>query len=407
MSPRPPFQGPALFSYGFRPFFAGASVFALLVVPLWLLIWRGELDYAGHFSSVDWHIHEMIFGYGSAVLAGFLFTAVPNWTGRLPIKGWPLALLCLVWVLGRIVLWGFDGISPVLVLALDGSFLFLVAAMIAREVIAGKNWRNLKVLVPVLLLAVANVLFHIEVMVSGASDYGRRLGIALLVFLIMLIGGRIIPSFTRNWLVKERGKDAALPIAFSRFDALSLIVGVLALISWVLAPEAGVSGLLLLLAAVLHVARLTRWRGLSVLASPLLVMLHVAYFFVPLGVMVSGFAAFGLVEQVASVHLLGIGAVGGMTMAVMMRASLGHTGRALVAGRVLTIGFALLLLAAMVRILGVVIVQLEDVGVDLSAGLWTLSFALLCLRLLPWLLVENTARRSPNPAPGVVAKAQK
>ena len=398
MTSRPPFTGPALFSYGFRPFFAGASVFALIVVPIWLLIWEGSMEFRGQFPTIDWHIHEMIFGYGSAVLAGFLFTAVPNWTGRMPIKGWPLALLFLVWILGRLALWGALPASPLVVLAVDGIFLILVAAMIAREVIAGKNWRNLKVLVPVVLLAAGNILFHLEVMLSGSSDYGRRLGIALLVFLIMLIGGRIIPSFTRNWLAKERGKEGPMPVAFSRFDGLCLATGALALIGWVMAPEALLSGLFLVLAGVLHVARLTRWRGMAVLASPLLVMLHVAYFFVPIGLMVSGFAAFGVMEQVAAVHLLGIGAVAGMTMAVMIRASLGHTARALVAGPVLSFGFVLLLLAALARLAGNTLPLVEFDGVHLSGALWTLSFALLSLRLLPWLLRKNAARRKPNSA---------
>lgn len=403
MTACPPFQGPALFSYGFRPFFAAASVFGLVVVPLWLLIWRGTLDYQGQFPAVDWHIHEMIFGYGSAVLAGFLFTAVPNWTGRMPVRGWPLAVLFAVWVLGRLVLWtGY--LSAVQVLLADSSFLLLVAAMIAREVIAGQNWRNLKVLVPVLLLAGANILFHLEVMQGGSSDYGRRLGIALLVFLIMLIGGRIIPSFTRNWLAKERGRDVAMPTPFARFDALSLALGAAALLGWTFTPEALMSGLLLLLAGVLHVARLTRWQGNAVLGSPLLIMLHVAYAFIPLGLMVSGFAALGLMDQIAAVHLLGIGAIGGMTTAVMMRASLGHTGRALVAGPGLTLGFGLLLLASIARVAGHLAPGLELDGVHLSAGLWTLSFALLCLRMLPWLLVSNSARRKPNLAPGAAAK---
>ena len=404
MPSRPPYQGLALFSYGFRPFFAVASLFALIAVPLWLLIWEGALDYRGHFAALDWHIHEMIFGYGSAVLAGFLFTAVPNWTGRMPVRGWPLAVLFTVWVLGRLALWG-DVLPPLWVMAVDCSFLLFVAAVIAREIVAGQNWRNLKVLVPVLLFGFANVLFHLEVMLGGTSDFSRRLGIALLVFLIMLIGGRIIPSFTRNWLAKTYGPEAAMPVPFSRFDGLSLAVGAASLLGWTVAPEATVVGILLLGAGVLHVARLTRWRGASVLASPLLVMLHVAYVFIPLGLMVSGFAAFGFMDPIAALHLLGIGAIGGMTVAVMMRASLGHTGRPLFAGPLLTLGFVLLMLAALARVAGPLAEALGLEAVHLSAGLWTLSFAILCLRLLPWLLVPNPARRQANPSPVVSTKA--
>ena len=398
MKPRQAFTGPALFSYGFRPFFAATILTGLIAVPLWVLIWQGALDYNGPFAAVDWHIHEMVFGYGSAVLAGFLFTAVPNWTGRLPVRGWPLAALFALWILGRLVLWtGFVG--PIAALLIDCAFLVLVAAMIAREIVAGKNWRNLKVLLPVSLFTLANLCFHLEVMSAGISDYSRRLGIALLIFLIMLIGGRIIPSFTRNWLVKTRGQEAPLPVPFSRFDGVSLAFGAVALLAWVLLPGSLFAAVFLMIAGVLHMARLTRWRGSSVLSSAILLMLHLAYGFIPLGLFVAGFAALGLMDQAAAVNILGIGGIGGMTVAVMMRASMGHTGRDLTAGPLLTLAFALLCGAAALRSADSVFEGFEIGAIHGAAALWTLAFALVSLRLLPWLVQGNAAKRKASAPP--------
>jgi uncharacterized protein involved in response to NO len=221
------FSGPALFSYGFRPFFLAAGVLAALVVPLWMLIWTGHARLGGPFSPVDWHVHEMLFGYVPAALAGFLLTAIPNWTGRLPKQGWPLAALLALWIAGRLAVAGAGGLPAPAVLGIDVAFLLVLTAVIAVEIVAGRNWRNLKVLVPVLLFTGANVVFHVEAMTQGMAEVGRRLGFAVVIFLIMLIGGRIIPSFTRNWLSK-RG-EGPMPAPFGRFDAVSLGTAVLAL----------------------------------------------------------------------------------------------------------------------------------------------------------------------------------
>lgn len=159
MKSREIYEGPALFSYGFRPFFLFAGVFAVVVIPIWWLVWRGDVSISGHLASTDWHIHEMIFGYGAAVVAGFLFTAVPNWTGRMPTRGWPLVVLLALWLAGRASVAGLLPIGPVGAAITDQMFLLAVAGMIAREIVAGRNWKNLKVLVPVSLLWGANILF--------------------------------------------------------------------------------------------------------------------------------------------------------------------------------------------------------------------------------------------------------
>ncbi|WP_422027043.1 NnrS family protein [Roseovarius sp.] len=396
MTTRNTYRGPALFSYGFRPFFFCAGIFAFAAIPAWWLVWRGEVGIGGHFAPTDWHVHEMIFGYGSAVVAGFLFTAVPNWTGRMPTRGWPLAALLALWLAGRAAVAGLVPAGPVGVVLTDQAFLLAVAAMVAREIVAGRNWKNLKVLVPVSLLWGANILFHVEALTQGVSETGRRLGIALLIFLIILIGGRIVPSFTRNWLA-QRGA-ARLPVAFNRFDGICILAGVGALACWVIAPFHVATVPLGGLAAVLHVIRLGRWRGQDSWRSPLLLMLHVAYLMVPLGFAAIGVGAAGLVGPAVGAHVLGIGAIGGMTLAVMMRATMGHTGRALVAGAGLSWAFALICGAAVVRaVAGHVAVGGVD-GIDLSAALWTLAFGIYLWRVAPWLVGPKVARKAASRA---------
>ncbi|WP_375175571.1 NnrS family protein [Pseudooceanicola sp.] len=394
MTPKLTYHGPALFSFGFRPFFLSAVLFALVAIPLWWAVWRGDVGLASAFAPSDWHSHEMVFGYGAAVVAGFLFTAVPNWTGRMPTRGWPLMVLLAIWVAGRVAMAGLTGLSALWVLAVDQLFLLAVAAMIAREIVAGRNWRNLKVLVPVTLLWLSNVLFHVEAMTHGVADYGRRGGIALLVFLIMLIGGRIVPSFTRNWLAARR--SSWLPVPFNRLDMVAIAVGAVTLVLWVVVPESLACGMLGAVAAVLHLVRLLRWKGIATFGMSLLLMLHIAYFFVPLGFAGVALVAFGLAGPAFGVHLFGIGAVGGMTVAVMMRATMGHTGRELEAGPLLTLAFNLVLGAALLRLGGGRMVLPGMDGVTLSALAWTFAFALLAIRLGPWLARPKVAARRPS-----------
>ena len=397
MAARTEYTGPVLFSFGFRPFFLGACLFALLAIPAWLLIWRGDLEYSGPFLPTDWHIHEMIFGYGAAVVAGFLFTAVPNWTGRMPARGWPLALLSGLWLSGRLAAAGWLGLPALGVMAVDCAFLAAVIAMIAREIIAGENWRNLKVLVPVTLLGIANACYHIEAMTEGTADVSRRLGIAVLIFLIMLIGGRIIPSFTRNWLAKQGAEK--MPVPFGKFDAVALVFGAAALLAWTAAPWTPASGALLLAAGLLHAVRLARWRGLATLPEPLLLMLHLAYALVPAGLIAAGGVPFGLLDPAAAAHILGIGAIGGMTLAVMMRATMGHSGRPLVAGPVLTAAFMLLLGAAALRLAGVAELAAGWDGIAASAVLWTAGFALMLLKAGPWLVTRRIGPKKVSGRP--------
>jgi uncharacterized protein involved in response to NO len=390
---RKPYTGIVFFSAGFRPFFLGAGLFALIAIPLWMLIYSGNISLPSPFPATDWHIHEMLFGYTAAVITGFLFTAIPNWTGRMPIRGWPLAGLALLWLAGRLAMSGVLGLGPIAVMLIDVGFMVAIAVAIAVEIIAGRNWRNLIVLAPVTLFSIANIVFHLEVMTTGSSDYGRRLAFAVVIFLIMLIGGRIIPSFTRNWLAK-RG-EGAMPTPFNTYDKFCLLAAVIGMGLWVALPEAGVSRAALGLAAALHLARVPRWQGIRAAHSFLLVMLHLAYLFIP-----AGLAALAFGAQSIGFHLLGAGAIGGMTLAVMMRATLGHSGRALEAGLAISAIFIALVLAALSRAFLPAIELSGLSGLWLAAGFWMLAYGGFVLVIGPMLLRPKAAPKRANKVRG-------
>lgn len=344
------YAGPALLSYGFRPFFLLGGLYAGVSIALWLTQFYGGLTLPTAFAPVDWHIHEMLFGYLGAVVTGFLLTSIPNWTGRLPVQGRPLLWLALLWFAGRLaVTWsGLIGWLPAMLV--DCAFLAAVFAAAAIEIASGRNWRNLKVLGGLGMLLAANVLFHVEAHFSGITDYGRRLGIAGAVVLIMLIGGRIIPSFTRNWLA--RANPGRLPTPFGRSDMILVVGSVAALLLWVVFPFQILTGIALLCAGAGQLWRLGRWAGDRTLRNPLVAVLHLGYLFVPAGFVLSGLTAIlpDAVPPAAGLHAFGVGAVGVMTVAVMVRATLGHTGHALRAGRAGSFVFVAIAAAALARI---------------------------------------------------------
>lgn len=366
------YAGPAIFSYGFRPFFMGGAVWAALAILLWIPLYTGDLVLPSAISPLHWHVHEMLYGYVAAIIAGFLLTAIPNWTGRLPVCGLPLVGLAALWLAGRLAMMSTASIGLVAAAAIDVSFLAILAAVALREIIAGKNWRNLRVLVVVMVLIAGNVVFHLETNRSGAADYGIRLGLAAILLLISLVGGRIIPSFTHNWLVREN--PGRLPRSFGRFDMIVIVFSAIAFAAWVAAPHWAGSGVLLLAAGGLHVARLLRWAGDRTLADRLVLVLHVAYLFVPAGFVLVGAAILWpvLVPATAGIHAWTAGAIGMMTLAVMTRASLGHTGQPLVASALTQAIYAFAFLAALARI----IAAFTDgmVFMHISATAWVLAF---------------------------------
>lgn len=366
------YKGPALLSYGFRPFFLFGSIYAGLTILAWLPMFYGELELSTAFTPRDWHIHEMLYGYLPAVITGFLLTAVPNWTGRMPLQGRPLLILVLVWALGRVASTASARIGWEAAAILDNAFLLLVGAAMAREILKGKNWRNLKVLIALGVLIAGNIAFHVEAHVFGAVEYGMRLGIAATMMLIMLIGGRIIPSFTRNWLVREN--PGRLPASFGRFDMASMVVAGIALLVWIAAPDAQMTGVVLILAGALQAVRLARWAGERTWRDRLVLILHVAYAFVPIGFVLIGLSSWGLMSSAAGIHAWTAGAMGIMTLAVMSRASLGHTGRALVASAVVQVLYVLLVVSTLARICAAIHLDWSDVLLHTSGLSWAIAF---------------------------------
>ncbi len=323
------YRGPAILSYGFRPFFLGGSIWAAAAMALFIPMLQGHLALPTALNPIDWHQHELLYGFVPAIVAGFLLTAVPNWTGRLPVAGAPLAALFALWLLGRAAVATSALIGAGTAAAVDLLFLIALGLIVGREILASGNKNNMKVLVLVSLLAIGNLVFHVETATAGTADFGKRIGIAAAIMLISLIGGRIVPSFTRNWLAKQGPK--ALPAPFGRFDVLAIASSAIALAAWIFAPASLVTAAACGVAGVLHLIRLARWRGYRTAAEPLVTILHVGYLFVPLGFLLMALAiAFpAIVAPVAAVHAWTAGAIGIMTLAVMTRASLGHTGHEL------------------------------------------------------------------------------
>ena len=347
--------GPAILTFGFRPFFFGAAVWAALAMALWVPMLSGHLTLPTAFDPVSWHAHEFLFGYLGAVVAGFLLTAVPNWTGRLPIVGWRLGMLAGLWLAGRVAV-AVSGSVPALPVAMvDLVFPVVFALLIAREIVAGKNWRNLIVLAMLGAFIIGNALFHWEAAKGdyAAQGYGLRLGLGAGIMMIAVIGGRIVPSFTRNWLVKRR--SAVLPVApMQSFDKVALAALLVALLLWVALPLGTLTGLALALASVLHAPRLARWAGHRTFAEPLVTVLHAGYAFVPLGALAlaAEILAPGSFGMAGAQHFWMAGAIGLMTLAVMTRATLGHTGQALTAGAGTVAIYLALILSVFTRVAG-------------------------------------------------------
>lgn len=383
-------RGPAVFSVGLRPFFLFSALWSAIAAPLWLYAFL-----SGGPVGLSWHVHEMLFGYTGGVVVGFLLTAVPNWTGRLPVVGTPLALLFSLWLAGRAAMLAMalnaDLAAAAWPLILDGLFLFAMAFVVWREVLAGRNWRNVPVAVMVTVFALANAGFHLEAGAGGVATLSTRLGLAVVALLIAVIGGRVTPSFTRNWQARRGGP---LPAAVGRFDIVTLAVTATGLVAWSFAPAHPAVGALLLAAGGLNLVRLIRWRGDAALAEPLVWILHLGYLWLSAGLVLTGMSVVtpGLVPPSAGVHALTAGAVGVMTLAVMTRASRGHTGRPLTAGKLEVLIYVLINAAALSRVTGGLSPTLYQPLLIVSAGLWSAAFVAFAIGYGPMLLSPRPDR---------------
>jgi len=373
-------QGPVILSAGFRPFFLGASIWAAVAVPIWLYAYADGLAIPTRLPPTIWHVHEMVFGFASATVAGFLLTAVPNWTGRLPLQGGRLAALFLLWAVGRVgVLLSTSIGAPAAAIA-DLAFPIAFLAAVAREIVTGKNWRNLPMVGALVLLLVGNLLVHLEALdLVDTAELGNRLGLITLFMLISLVGGRIIPSFTRNWLAKTR-PDVPPPAPAGPFDIAVLVITGLALVAWAFAPDKAATAWALLAAGFGLALRLFRWRGDRTFREPLLLILHIGYGWLALGLLLLGInGLLPVLPATTALHGLTVGAVGTMTLAVMTRASLGHTGRPLTAGPATEVIYALITIAALLRVLSPLAGNQMEFLLWAAGGTWSGAFGLFAI----------------------------
>lgn len=403
MSPMPVFErrgavprgiatdGPAFLSYGFRPFFLGAGLFAVIAMELWLGALTDGWPIGGeHLGPIYWHAHEMLFGYTTAALAGFMLTAIPNWTGRLPVSGPPLAVLAVLWLAGRVGLSSPEAFGLYPAIIADIAFLPVLAGIAAREIIAGRNWKNLKILAALAVLSAVNLGFHAALLVDSDPSWLLRVATSVYVLLITLVGGRIVPSFTRNWLARQG--ITPLPRPFGRIDVLSIALAGLALAMWSVLPARPETAVVALVAALAQVIRLAGWRGHRTLRSPLVAILHAAYAFVPLGLIAIALAALEWLSPVSALHVLTVGAIGNMTLAIMTRATLGHTGRELSASRLTMMAYLALLAAALLRPIAEAMPDQFQLVIALASGGWIAAFGLFVIEYGPILMSPRAQR---------------
>ncbi|MBI3515388.1 MAG: NnrS family protein [Proteobacteria bacterium] len=366
----------ALFEFGFRPFFLLASLYAALAVPTWLLVMTGVVVLPTNLSAMQWHGHEMVFGFALAGITGFYLTAVPNWTGAPPVRGGRLMILVALWLAGRAAMWNSAALPASVVAAAELALLPVLAAFVLPALVAAKRPRNLIFLVIPLALETAILLVHLEPLgwADDSAWTGLQLGIDLALLLITVIGGRIVPTFTANAL-RARG-EIRLPRTPPLLDRLA-ILSMLAMLIADLTERAPWIGIAALAAALLNAVRLSGWCTPRTLDSPLLWVLHLGYGWLVAGLALKAAAGLtDLVPATAALHALTVGAVGTMMMAVMSRAALGHTGRPLVAHPVVVAAYGLVSLAALLRIAAAVSPSLYLALVETSGALWTLAFVL-------------------------------
>lgn len=381
---RPGYQGPALFSYGFRPFFLSAALFAGVAVPVWILMFAGVSDGDFLYPARDWHVHEMVFGFLPAVITGFLLTAIPNWTDRLPVRGPGLVALWGLWLAGRLLMvvpW----FSPLVPAVVDSMFLVAVAGLLWRELIAAKSWFHAPMGVLVSLYAGANILFHTLALSGVATDLPERMALALVMVLLAMIGGRITPNFTNEYMVQQGLRTSPAP--FSHFDALALALVAIGAVVWTIEPQALVTGWILVAAGLINFRRLVRWYGWLTWREPLVLILHMGYAWLVLALLALGSSILGVGLSAAdAMHTLTTGAVGMMTLAVMTRASLGHTGRPRHAGPVTVCIYGSVMLGALLRVFGAAIGLPANLVLGSASVCWSGGYLLFAVVYGPFLV---------------------
>jgi uncharacterized protein involved in response to NO len=381
------------FRGGFRPFFFGGAAWAVIAITLWICSLTGEVTLPTAIDPLAWHRHEMLFGFVGAIIGGFLLTAVPNWTGRLPIAGWPLGGLFALWGTARIAVL-FSGIVTVPVAAIfDVGFFVVLALLAAREVLEANN-RNIPVVGMILFFGLADAVDYLAI--TGTiplPDLGWQIALSIVLLLISLIGGRIIPSFTRNWLSK-RGVRTGLPSQADKFDLFVIGATAFALLAWLSGPATAPIGAILIAAAALQFVRWLRWRGYRTFADPLVLILHVGYVWLPIGLALLGLSLMGMVPRSAAIHALTAGAMTTMILAVMTRASLGHTARELKANAATVVLYILVTAGALLRVCASLRLIDYNFGIEVAGLVWGGALLLFLIAYAPVLWRPRLGEKS-------------
>lgn len=377
--PAPP-RGWTFFSAGFRPLFWSCGMYGAVMLPLWLLVYSGRGPDIG-MAPILWHGHEMIFGFSAAAVGGFLLTAVPNWTGTVPVAGRPLMVLYGLWLAGRAAVLCSAVLPSAWVAVVDLLYLPALAYLLARPLIAVGKMRNLVFLPILATFTIANALVHLDP-IWGTGLAGLYLGITLLLVMIAIIGGRIVPAFTQNWLRMQGQTVAVTPLPWlERVSILSLVLGgVLTAVD----PAGRWAGAMLLAAGLLHLLRLGRWHGLKTVSHPILWVLHLGYAWMGIGLILLGGSSFLPVLPVsAAIHALTAGAIGTMILAVMSRAALGHSGRPLVVGRPIVAAYGLLSLGTILRVAAPMLPSMQMGLTHAGGSLWAAAWLIFAVVYAP------------------------
>lgn len=374
----------ALFNFPFRLFFLLTGLYGVVTVGAWMSYLFGGLALPLGWSSVHWHAHEMLFGLTSAAIAGFLLTAMCNWTGAPPLHGGALLGLACLWLAGRVMMWTASWWPAGWVAVVDLLFLPWMAIYVARVLLAHGNKRNLIMVAILLLLTLANGMMHAGFMTGSGFwlTLGQLTAFNLITLMMVVIGGRIIPLFTINWL-RNNGGDIAAVAPSARLDRVALITTALLVPADWLMGFPWITGFLAAVAGVLHGARLATWGGWKTGREPLLWILHLGYVWIVVALLLKGAAAFNLVAASVWQHALGVGAMGTLILGIMTRVALGHTGRSLALPPFGVLIYLVITLGALSRVLTAVHVMDYRVGLSIAAIGWTLAFSLFVLIYWP------------------------
>lgn len=365
-------KGFALFALGFRPFFLLSAFAAPVLLLLWLMQLTGKISISGYYSPTGWHAHEMLFGYTVAVIAGFLLTAAGNWTGKKMINGVQLLILSLVFLSARIAPFMPD-LPNGLIAFLDLSFIPLVAFLIAVPVIRAKQWSNF-IFVPLLLtMAAANLMVHLSALglINSSIVTGSRMMLYLVVLLIVIMGGRVIPFFT------ERGVNGVTTKKWKWIEILSPLSVILVVAADVILTENVIVGYLALFAGIIHFIRLAGWYSNKIWSVPLVWILQIAYLWFVVGFILKSLIIFDLTQDILSHHAFTVGGIGIMTLGMMARVSLGHTGREMKLNRWMVLSFVLINVAAVIRvILPMFMTDSYMQLIQIAGWLWVAAFVI-------------------------------